>query len=330
MTRAWIPIVLLCAALLLAAALSLAVGPLPWSAVDRMVLELRALRLLAGVAAGASLAVAGVLMQGLFRNPLASPSVTGVTAGAGLGAMLTLMVVDGAAAAWLGWLPREFWLPFGGIAGALAALALLLALARRCGGERGGGELASVLLIGLMLSLLLSAIAGYVLALGANRFALGRALIAFSLGGLDGAATARVAMTLPLVGVGVVAAWAWGRPLDLLLSGETEAQALGVDVARVRRWTLVWTAVLSATAVVLGGGVPFVCLVVPNALRAWVGPAHRPLIVLAAIGGAAFLTLADVAARVLATGQGEIPLGVITALIGAPFFLWFFRRLARA
>jgi iron complex transport system permease protein len=178
----------------------------------------------------------------------------------------------------------------------------------------------------MVLAIFLGAVAGFVLARGSDRYALGRAMLAFSLGSLDNAAVADIVLVAPLVVAGVIAAWAWGRPLDVVLSGEAEAASLGVDLPRLRRWVLTWTAVLSAGAVVLGGGVGFVCLVVPNALRPWLGAAHRPLVLGSALGGALFLTLADTCARRLAPAGGEIPLGVVTGLVGAPFFIWFFRR----
>jgi len=126
---------------------------------------------------------------------------------------------------------------------------------------------------------------------------------------------------------GTLAAWAWGRHLDLLLSGEDEAAALGVDVATARRWILAWTALLTAAAVALAGGIAFVGLVVPHALRPFTGVAHRRLVPAAALGGAAFVVLADSAARCLP--HGEVPLGVVTGLVGGPLFLVLLMRLRR-
>ena len=318
--RTTYPFLVLVAGLVLAAVWSLATGPLSWQEVDATVAGLRLERLAAGLLAGAALAVSGTLMQGLFRNPLASPSVTGVTAGASLGALIMLLLWDSAPAAWAAAIPRTLWLPVGAFAGALAALATLQIVARR------RGDLASVLLVGMVLAILFGAIAGFVLATGADRYGVGRAMLAFSLGSLDNASPAEISLTLPLVVIGIGFAWTWGRPLDLALSGETEAASLGLDVPQLRRWVLVWTAVLAASAVVLGGGIGFVCLVVPNALRLWLGPHHRPLVIGSALGGALFLTLADTCARRLAPVGGEVPLGVVTGLVGAPFFLWCFRR----
>lgn len=308
-------------AVLLAAsiALSLLIGPLPLAELDEALTRLRLTRAGAAALSGACLAVAGVLMQGLFRNPLAGPSITGVSEGAALGVQMAVAAVVFAPAA-LAAVPGEFARPLAGFIGASVALALLLALTRR------RSDLTSVLLIGMVLSMLFSAVAAYLLALGGDRYELGRAMVAFALGALDAASPAQVLVSVPLALIAIAAAWWWGRPLDTALAGEAEARSLGVDVAQLRRWALAWTALLAATAVALGGGVAFVGLVVPNLLRAWIGPEHRTLVWTSALGGAVFLVLADIAARVCNPGPGEVPLGAITGLIGAPFFLWFFRR----
>ncbi len=308
--------------LLAGALLSLLVGPLHLAQLDGQLWGLRLTRLAAGVLAGAALSVAGVLMQGLFRNPLASPSVCGVSEGAGLAMQMLAM-----AAAMAPILPGAAVLvarPLAGLLGAGAALLVLLFTARR------REDTASVLLVGLVLSLLFSSLAACLLALGNDRWELGRALVALSLGGIDGAAPAGVALITPLVLAGLIAAWHWAPDLDLLLSGEEEAAALGVEVARLRLWTLVWAAALTAAAVAIGGGVAFVGLVVPNLVRMCEGPLHRRLILGSAIGGAAFVTLADVASRLLHPGPGELPLGVVTSLIGAPVFLILLQRESRA
>jgi len=305
--------------LAVAAAASLMTGPVGWSDLDHQLLLLRLVRLLAGILAGAALAVAGVLMQGLFRNPLASPSVTGVSAGAALGVELALMgsvLMPGL----LTILPAACLRPAAGCAGAALALGCLLAVARR------RGDITSVVLLGMVLSMLFSALGAYLLSLANDRWELGRILVTFTLGGIDTATGRSVAVATPLVAVALGASWCWGRTLDVALSGEREAASLGVDTVAMMRWALVWTAVLAAAAVTLGGGIGFVGLIVPNVLRAYLGPGHRQLIVACALGGAAFLTAADVCARVLHPGPGEIPLGAITSLVGAPFFIWFFTR----
>ena len=305
--------------LAVAAAASLLTGPVGWSDLDHQLLALRLIRLLAGILAGAALAVAGVLMQGLFRNPLASPSVTGVSAGAALGVELALMgsvLLPGLVTI----VPAACLRPAAGFAGAALALGCLLAVARR------RGDITSVVLLGMVLSMLFSALGAYLLSLANDRWELGRILVTFTLGGIDTATGRSVAVATPLVAVALGASWCWGRTLDVALSGEREAASLGVDTVAMMRWALVWTAVLATAAVTLGGGIGFVGLIVPNVLRAYLGPGHRSLIVASALGGAAFLTAADVCARVLHPGPGEIPLGAITSLVGAPFFIWFFTR----
>jgi len=157
---------------------------------------------------------------------------------------------------------------------------------------------------------------------------LGRAVVSFTLGGLGGVGWPHVRLALPLVGAGLIAAYLWGRPLDLLLSGDEEASTLGVDVTRARRWSIIWVAVLTAAAVALGGNIAFVGLVVPHALRPFVGSEHRRLVPAALLGGGVFLGACDLLARALPT-QTEVPLGVVTGILGAPLFLLLLLRSAR-
>lgn len=279
-------------------------------------LELRAWRTAAAFLAGAGLAVGGVLVQGLFRNPLASPSIIGATAGANLGGMSVLLAFEfllGGRAA--GLLPAEMLLPAGCMVGALVSLALLLAIVRR------SHSIVAVLLTGFILSALFASIGGLLTSLAQESWELGRAMVSFTLGGVDGKGARHVGLALPLVIGGSVAAWMWGRHLDVLLSGDDEARSLGVEVAQVRRWCIAWTATLTAAAVAIGGNVAFVGLVVPNALRSYAGVEHRRLIPAALVGGGVFLVACDVAVRLL-PARGVVPLGVVTGLVGAPVFLW--------
>ncbi len=323
-------------ALGIAAGLVVGAAGLSDASTRAMLLELRALRIASAAFAGAALAVAGVLAQGLFRNPLASPDVLGTTAGAALGGQLVILFLTsiGSAVALPVWLAPEMALPVGCLIGGLATLAALMALARST--TRLGEGMVAVLLAGFVINAAILSISALVTTLTRGDWALGRALMEFSLGGLGGKGRTHLVLAAPLVVLGIIAALAWSRVLDLLLSGEDEAGALGVDVRRARRWILVWTALLTAAAVSLGGGVAFVGLVVPHALRGLVGPGHRRLVPLAAIGGAAFLVWCDVGARGLPLvagssmrDQAEVPLGVITGLIGAPLFLLLLIRTRR-
>lgn len=285
-------------------------------------LTLRGWRIVAAALAGAALAVGGVLMQGLFRNPLASPDVLGTTAGATLGGQCAL-VGHAALLTWFGAaLPAELLLPLGCLTGALCALLALVAV-----GERAAG-LVALLIVGFLLSAFCGSLSTLLTSLARGDWELARALQGFGLGGVDGKGAAHAALAAPLVIIGIAAAWCWSRPLDLLLSGEEEAAALGVDVAAVRRWALVWTAVLSSAAVAVGGGAVFVGLIVPHVLRRLLGAEHRTLVPAAALGGAAFLVWCDDLARSLTLG-GEVPLTVVTGLLGAPLFAVLFLRAQR-
>jgi iron complex transport system permease protein len=283
-------------------------------------LRLRAARLAAAFLTGSALSVAGVLVQGLFRNPLASPSIIGTTAGANLGGQLALLLGHWLFGATLSpWLAPDLLLPVGCVLGALASLALLLAIVR------AHDDLVVLLLTGFLLSSLFISLGAFVTSLARERWELSRAMLSFALGDISGTGPRQIVMATPLIVLGVLFAWTWSRPLDLMLSGEEEAKSLGADVPLVRRWVVVWSAVLSAGAVALGGNVGFVGLVVPHALRPFVGTAHQTLLPACALAGGTFVVACDIACRML-PGQGEMPLGVVTGLIGAPTFLWLLVR----
>lgn len=273
--------------------------------------------------AGAALAIGGVLVQGLFRNPLASPSILGTTAGASLGGVGVLMLWTTLLAGSMPpWLPPELVLPIGCLLGAWGALALLLAVTGR------GAGVVTLLLTGFILSSFFLSIAGLMTSIAQDDWALGRAVVAFTLGGVEAKGARHVALALPMVVFATLAAFGWGRHLDALLAGEDEATSLGVDVPRVRRWVIAWTATLTGAAVAIGGNVAFVGLVVPHALRPFVGVHHHRLVPAALVGGFAFVVWADVLTR-LVPSVGRIPLGVVTGLIGAPVFLVLLARAAR-
>ncbi len=318
----YLSLVLLCAAV---AALSVMTGKVvPGDdALRATFFDLRLARTAVGFLVGAGLAVAGVIVQGLFRNPLASPSVLGTTAGASVGGQAALVAFQ-----WLladrapVWLHGEMVIPIGCLLGALIALSLLLMV------TRVSDDLLVLLLTGFLLSSLFLSLGAFLTNLAQDSWELGRAVIAFTLGDLGGSGRRQVLLTLPLVVFGVAFAWFWGAPLDLMLSGEDEARSLGVAVERVRLWVILWTAVLTAAAVSAAGSVGFVGLVVPHALRPFVGVRHRVLIPAAALGGGAFVVASDVLCR-HAPGQAELPLGVVTGLIGAPVFLMLLMRSRR-
>ena len=284
-------------------------------------LKLRGFRLAAAFLAGAALAVGGVVVQGLFRNPLASPSVLGTTAGASFGGQVALLLY-GLSGVSLGIVVPEMIVPIGCFGGALMALAILLLFLRVT------HDLLALLLTGFVLSALFLSLSAFVTSIAQETWELGRAVVSFSLGSVSGTGPRQLAFALPLIVVAIVACWLWGRALDLLLSGEEEAQSMGANVGAVRWWSAIWVSVLVAGAVSVGGNVGFVGLVVPHMLRPFAGTKHRRLIPAAALAGGLFLVACDIIARVVPS-RSEMPLGVVTGLIGAPLFLLLLIRLRR-
>jgi iron complex transport system permease protein len=285
-----------------------------------VLLQLRTQRMLGAFLAGSALSVAGVLVQGLFRNPLASPSIIGTTAGASLGGRLALLGMQALLAQQATTqLPAELLVPLGCVLGALGSLGILLAV------TKVRDDLVVVLLTGFLLSSFFINLGGFVTSLAQERWELSRAILSFALGDVSGVGPRQLMLATPLVGVGVLLAWTWSAPLDLMLTGEEEARSLGVDVATLRRWVIAWTAVLTAAAVAIGGNIGFVGLVVPHALRPLVGVRHHHLVPAAALAGGTFLVLCDIACRLI-PGRTELPLGVVTGLVGAPAFLWLLLR----
>jgi iron complex transport system permease protein len=262
-----------------------------------------------------------VVVQGLFRNPLASPSVLGTTAGASFGGQVALLTY-GLAGVGGSFVVPEMTVPIGCFAGALASLAVLLLFLRVT------QDLLALLLTGFVLSALFLSLSAFVTSVAQETWELGRAVVSFSLGSVSGTGPRQLAFALPLIAVALVACWFWGRSLDLLLSGEEEAQSMGANVGAVRWWAAIWVSVLVAGAVSVGGNVGFVGLVVPHMLRPFAGTKHQRLIPAAALAGGVFLVACDIIARVIPS-RSEIPLGVVTGLIGAPLFLLLLIRLRR-
>lgn len=269
--------------------------------------QLRLPRVLTGMLVGAALSAGGLIMQAYFRNSLASPDLLGVSSGAAAGAVTAIV--------W-GWTLTSLWiLPLTAVVGAVAATLAVLMLAQR------GASTERLLLAGVALNALLGAITSYHLSHGVSLWERNAQLLFWLLGGLEDRSWLHVTAALPIV-VAAVALWPLGRRMDLLSLGETEAQSLGVDVKRLRRIMLVLATVLAATATAVAGIVGFVGLVVPHALRLLVGPEHRRLVPLSLLGGAAFVLACDLVGKL----AGGLRLGIVTALVGGPFFLWLLRR----
>ncbi len=281
-----------------------------WSAAtETIVWDLRLPRVLTAMSVGAGLAVAGATFQGLLRNPLADPYVLGTASGAALGAAIAVVLPIRATILGFGLVQA---LAFGGALGAVFTVYRL----SRIGGL---SPLTSLLLTGYAVGSLLAA--GLAMAMYLSGAAL-RQIFAYLLGGFDTAGWTQLGVTLPLVAVGSGLIMLRARSLDGLLLGEDAAIHLGVDVRRERAILLALASLVTAAAVAVSGLIGFVGLVVPHVVRLAVGPGARRVLPLAALGGAGLMAFADLAARML----GEIPVGVVTAVIGAPFFLSLLRR----
>ncbi|WP_161629580.1 FecCD family ABC transporter permease [Pseudomonas parafulva] len=274
--------------------------------------QIRVPRTLLGLAVGAVLALSGVAMQGLFRNPLADPGLVGVAAGAAVGAAVA--IVGGS---WLGGMPEAlapYLLSLCAFLGGLAVTALVYRLGRR----DGQTSVATMLLAGVAMTALGGAAVGLFSYLADD--ATLRTLTFWNLGSLNGASYERV---WPLLLVAVaVAAWLPRRAgaLNALLLGESEARHLGIDVERLKRELVFCTALGVGAAVAAAGLIGFVGLVVPHLVRLLAGPDHRVVLPASLLAGGVLMLLADLVARLL-LAPAELPIGIVTAFIGAPFFL---------
>jgi iron complex transport system permease protein len=282
------------------------------TAQERIVLwDIRLPRLLLGLLVGGGLAVSGVLMQALFRNPLADPGVIGVGPGAALGAVIGIVL--GGSGPWVVMVAAFF--------GGWGAVALLTRIAR----HGGRTDIARLLLAGVALSALAGAITGLLVTM-ANDTQL-RDLSYWSMGSLGGATRQRVLLAALIILPVLLLAPRLSGGLNALSLGETAAFHMGHRVERLKQIAIVMTALATGSAVALAGGIGFVGIVVPHLLRLAVGPDHRLVLPLSAILGGALLVLADVLARIL-TAPAELPIGILTALIGAPVFLQILLRRA--
>jgi len=283
-----------------------------------VVLDVRLPRAVVGALTGAGTAVAGAVMQGVFRNPLADPGLVGVAPGAALAAVA--FVVFGAPLAVL--LPgalQPLGLPLAAFAGGLATTLLIARLAAR----EGRTSVATLLFAGLALGALASAGTGVLVFLASEQQT--REFLFWTLGSLGGATWNKAALVAPFV-LGLLAAAPFlARGLDALALGEAEAFHAGVGVERLKRLAIVAVAAGVGASVAAAGVVGFIGLVVPHLARLVIGPSHRVLLPASALLGVAVLLGADILARMIAA-PAELPLGVVTALVGAPFFLWLLPR----
>ncbi|MBV9989731.1 MAG: iron ABC transporter permease [Alphaproteobacteria bacterium] len=275
--------------------------------------EIRLPRTGLALVVGAALGASGAALQGLFRNPLASPDVTGVTSCAGLGAVLALYFGFAAKAPAL--------LPAFAIAGALASAAVLFVLSRR-----GAGRVALVL-AGVAISSLAVALTALALTFAANPYAMSE-MVLWMMGSLKDRTVSDLVLATPLVAIGIALLISAARGLDALTLGEEAAASLGIGVGSVRMRVILGVALATGAATAAAGAVSFVGLVVPHLIRPFTDQRPSLLLLPSALGGALLVTASDVLVRSIDPGE-QLRLGVVTAMLGAPFFFWLILKLGR-
>jgi iron complex transport system permease protein len=283
---------------------------------DAVVMELRLPRVLLAALVGAALALAGVLYQALFRNPLADPYILGVSSGAGLGATLAMYAFGSSYAL------RAIGVPAGAFAGAGLTMLLVVRLASR----RGRIDPTSLLLAGMAVSYILSALTSFVLVFDRESMT---SVVFWMMGGLQNRSWEHVGTLAAMLAIGSVVPALYHRELDLMLLGDERAGQLGVPVERFKMVVLASASLVVAGAVSVSGLIGFVGLMTPHMVRLALGPRHRLLLPASVLAGAIVLVVADLLARVI-LAPVEIPVGIVTALAGGPFFLWILLRKERA
>jgi iron complex transport system permease protein len=271
-------------------------------------------RIVMAMAVGAALAVAGAVMQAIFGNPLAEPGVVGVSSGAAVGAALA--IVTGLLAY------GEWTIAVLAFAGGLAATLLVYSVSR----ANGRTEVVTLLLTGIAVNAFAGAGLAFLLFMAGT--ASREQIVFWQLGSLSGSLWRESLLVLVVAAIGTVIAVALGRRYDILALGERNARHLGIDVERLRFWSIVLVALLTGAAVAFVGIIAFVGLVIPHLMRMIIGPSHRALLISSAFGGALLIVVADLLSRTLVPGA-ELPIGLLTSLIGGPFFfilLWRQRR----
>lgn len=287
-------------------------GPLPHHPQGENTLwQVRFPRVVMAALAGACLATAGALMQGVFGNPLAEPGIVGVSAGAAVAAATVIVFEWTFAGTWT--------IAICAFVGGLVTTLLVYVTSR----DGGRTEVVTLVLTGIAVTAMTSAALAFLMFLGDTQAR--EEIVFWTLGSLNGSRWEYVGVVFPMAVAGIVAAMVLAPKLDLLALGDRAARHVGVDVERLRLSIIVVVAVLTAAAVAFCGIISFIGLVVPHLIRMVAGPGHRLLVPASALGGALLLVLADLWARTL-VDYADLPIGMLTALVGGPFFFWLIRR----
>ncbi len=279
-----------------------------------VILEIRLPRAVLGMLIGAALAISGAVMQGLFRNPLADPGLVGVSSGAALGAVSVIVLGGGVLASAVEFLGTHA-LPLAALLGGLATTLMLYRVATR----RGETSIATMLLAGIALGALAMAISGVLIFVADDQQL--RDLTFWQLGSLAGASWVKIGAAGPIIAAALIACPFLARSLNAMALGEAAAHHLGIPLQRMKVIAIVVVAAATGASVAVSGGIGFVGIIVPHLLRLLIGPDNRYLLPASGLLGAIVLLLADAASRIL-VAPAEFPIGIVTAAVGAPFFLW--------
>lgn len=286
--------------------------PLPsHPAGDQTLWAIRFPRVAMAALVGAGLAISGLLMQAIFGNPLAEPGVIGISSGAAVGAGLSIVFGLTLFGQW-----TTAVLAF---AAGLVATLLVYFMSR----ADGRTEVVTLVLTGIAINAIAGAAIALLTFLGDTQSR--EQIVFWQLGSLAGSRWSQVAIVAPVLAIGMIIAYLVARKLDLLALGERNARHLGVNVEALRIGIIVLVALLVGASVAFAGIIAFVGLVIPHLMRMILGPAHLPLVTASALGGALLLTLADLGARTLVP-MADLPIGMLTSLVGGPFFFWLLRR----
>jgi iron complex transport system permease protein len=292
--------------------LGLDIGPMPTHPRGEAALwNVRFPRVVMAMLVGAALGGAGAVLQAVFGNPLAEPSVIGVSGGAAVGACLVIVFEW----AFVG----TYTIPLVAFTTGLITTLLIYSLSR----SDGRTEVVTLVLMGIAVNAVTAAIIAYTVFLGDTQAR--EQIVFWQLGSFNGARWESVRVIAPLVAIGLVGVTLMARKLDLLALGERAARHVGLNVERLRLMSIVLVALLIASGVAFAGIIAFVGLIVPHVVRMLIGPAHRALVPASILGGAFVLVLADLVART-AVDYADLPIGMLTALVGGPFFFWLLRR----
>lgn len=278
---------------------------------DQTLWTIRFPRVAMAALVGAGISVAGLIMQAIFGNPLAEPGVIGISSGAAVGAgiaIVTGITIFGE------WTTATF-----AFVGALAATIIVYAMSR----AEGRTEVVTLVLTGIAINAVAGAAIAFLTFMGNTQSR--EQIVFWQLGSMSGSRWSQVLVVAPVVAIGVLIAYLVSHKMDLLSLGERNARFLGVNVEVLRIGMIFVVAILTGVAVAFAGIISFVGLVVPHAMRMILGPAHKPLVIASALGGALLLSVADLAARTMVS-NAELPIGILTALVGGPFFFWLLRR----